>query len=584
MKEDRVKALLHKWCTSLLDTQVHSDDKRLNGALLCPACGKIHGRCFEAMYPFFEMARETGDEKWIKAAEDVFAWSEHTVSLSDGGYINDIDSEWKGITVFALIAFLDTLEGYSDLMSDEFRTALYDRAKKAADWIYNENSLLKKNTNYPVSASYALYRAGLYFEDEKLIEKSKGYEKIIYSVFTENNFVFGEGFQREMRSDKNLLAVDIGYNVEETLPAITFLGLLKNDSKLIDLAVKGYDAHLDFMLSDGAWDNSFGTRNFKWTYWGSRTSDGCAEALLLLKEHNKAFYTAAIKNLELMEKCTFSGLLAGGPDYEKAGQPMCIHHSFTHAKVLAGIIKRGLLAKEEETISVLPRYERKGLRYYKDLDTFVFSSEHYSATVTGYDWPYMAAGHTSGGTLSMLEFICYGPVLTASIGRYFLKEKNNMQVPYGKLSHECPDFRLSLVEDGTEFSSRYCDEVKLERLSDSTIKAIGYLQSEDGKEPSCRSQYSIEYQFAENGLRISIHTDRECLLILPFISCSESVKVMDDGSFISEKNNKRVDLRRLDSGKIQVPENPSYFLVPGFMFEHLELPSTNKSIDFEITL
>jgi hypothetical protein len=30
------------------------------------------------------------------------------------------------------------------------------------------------------------------------------------------------------------------------------------------------DTHLEFMLHDGAWDNSWGTRNFKWTYWGNR--------------------------------------------------------------------------------------------------------------------------------------------------------------------------------------------------------------------------------------------------------------------------------------------------------------------------
>ena len=34
------------------------------------------------------------------------------------------------------------------------------------------------------------------------------------------------------------------------------------------------ETHLEFMLPDGAWDNSWGTRSFKWTYWGGRTSDG----------------------------------------------------------------------------------------------------------------------------------------------------------------------------------------------------------------------------------------------------------------------------------------------------------------------
>ena len=36
--------------------------------------------------------------------------------------------------------------------------------------------------------------------------------------------------------------------------------------------------HMEFMLPDGGWDNSWGTRNYKWTWWGSRTSDGCQPA------------------------------------------------------------------------------------------------------------------------------------------------------------------------------------------------------------------------------------------------------------------------------------------------------------------
>ena len=31
--------------------------------------------------------------------------------------------------------------------------------------------------------------------------------------------------------------------------------------------------HLEFMLPDGAWDNSWGTRSFKWTYWGVKSSN-----------------------------------------------------------------------------------------------------------------------------------------------------------------------------------------------------------------------------------------------------------------------------------------------------------------------
>ena len=37
-------------------------------------------------------------------------------------------------------------------------------------------------------------------------------------------------------------------------------------------------SHLAFLLPDGGLDNSMGSRSCKWTYWGSRTSDGCLAA------------------------------------------------------------------------------------------------------------------------------------------------------------------------------------------------------------------------------------------------------------------------------------------------------------------
>ena len=89
------------------------------------------------------------------------------------------------------------------------------------------------------------------------------------------------------------------------------------------------------MLPDGGWDNSIGTRNFKWTYWGGRTSDGCQAALNHLGKDDVAFAESALRNLELYKACTHQGLLMGGPHYARHGEEPCIHHTFCHAKVLA---------------------------------------------------------------------------------------------------------------------------------------------------------------------------------------------------------------------------------------------------------
>lgn len=104
------RELLEDWCLALRNLQVRgTGNPRLDGGILCPACGRIHGRCWEAMYPFLHMAKVSGDESWIQAAQELFQWAEHVVSQPDGSYLNDLDSDWKGTTVFNVIQLADCL-------------------------------------------------------------------------------------------------------------------------------------------------------------------------------------------------------------------------------------------------------------------------------------------------------------------------------------------------------------------------------------------------------------------------------------------------------------------------------------------
>ena len=75
MNKKMINNLLTTWCEALYSHLLLSQDKRIDGAIICPACGKIHGRCFEAMYPFLEMARQSVDEKWINASIKLFSFS-----------------------------------------------------------------------------------------------------------------------------------------------------------------------------------------------------------------------------------------------------------------------------------------------------------------------------------------------------------------------------------------------------------------------------------------------------------------------------------------------------------------------------
>lgn len=61
------------------------------------------------------------------------------------------------------------------------------------------------------------------------------------------------------------------------------------------------NTHLEFMLPDGAWDNSWGTRSFKWTYWGGRTSDGFMGGYYAMAEQHPEYLEAIRRNIRLLK-------------------------------------------------------------------------------------------------------------------------------------------------------------------------------------------------------------------------------------------------------------------------------------------
>src|SRR5207248_6055459 len=78
--------LLQTWCDGLLAHQSANPDPALRGALLCPSCAIIHGRCGDAVYPLLRVAHTTGKAKYLEAALLVHEWSEQQVSRTDGSW------------------------------------------------------------------------------------------------------------------------------------------------------------------------------------------------------------------------------------------------------------------------------------------------------------------------------------------------------------------------------------------------------------------------------------------------------------------------------------------------------------------
>lgn len=534
--------LLESWTSALLKLQITDKTENTNfGGIMCPACGLVHGRSADAMYPLIHMAHKKNQSEYLDSALLLFRWMEKNVSQPDGSWLNDpVNHSWKGITVFTAIAIAEILKNHSALLDSSFRNELENRLKRAGDFIFENFSIKYGNINYPVTASYGLSLIGTLLDIKAYKDKGRKFAHDSLGFITKNNsFLSGEGGPYGQPSGKGCYSVDLGYNVEESLPALVLYGKLTQDKEVLDAVVPVLQSHIEFMLPDGAWDNSWGTRNFKWTYWGSRTTDGCQPAYALMADRDPRFYKVALKSTELLLKTTYNGLLYGGPHYVSHHVDPCVHHTFCHSKALATILDHKIENSATDYSKVnLPREKVYGSRFFKDIQTYLISVGKFRATVTGYDREYtMTNGHATGGALTLLWHERTGPLLAASMNEYQMKEPNNMQTDNDLNSMPLTP-RIELNNKGHFMN--ICDlSASMELTSEgekSIIKVQSRLVDGDQKSPvsgeiTCQTVYS----FSPDGIilefdAISASSGDMIQIVLPVVSQSS-----DEIEIVSEK-------------------------------------------------
>ena len=354
----------------------------------------------------------------------------------------------------------ESLNNYGYLLDDSTKAVWEERLLSAGEFIYNNDFIYTRrrdgmrnmNVNYSASATYALYSIGSMFGNESFMEKATVIASDLKDFFTETDyFLFGEGPEIWEKTKNGCLPVDLGYNVEESLPNMIQYALMAGDEKLYSIVEKSMKTHLEFMLPDGGWDNSWGTRSFKWTYWGGRTSDGFMPGYALGDVYkNPEFYEAIRENITLLKKATHDGLLYGGMHYRVFEMPACIHHTFGHAKALASFLTLPVSTPERVQ---LPRDKEYGVKYFKDIHTWLVSEGGWRATVTGFDAEYKVKGtHPMGGALSLLWHKDAGPLFAATMNEYTMIESPNMQ-SYDMEVQMGGTPRVEFIEKGISYSN-----------------------------------------------------------------------------------------------------------------------------------
>ena len=519
--------LLKTWCDAMIREQINDEnDPVSNGALYCEACDLIHGRCQESVYPFLYMVDKTGEQKYLDAAIKVMDWSVN-VDKPDGSWTNMIDPKsWWGTTVFGAIALGEALHHHGHILPIELKGKWEKRLKQAIELVYQKFDMHFSHINYRFTAIYALYFLGNYFNEEKYIVRSKEFAALISAYLTEpNKLIFGEDKPDNDKSAKGLYPIDLGYNVEETLNGVVQYAVLEKDEELLELLAESMNGHLEFMLPDGAWDNSFGTRQNKWTYWGSRTTDGCQPAFALMANRNPAFGTAAVLSTELLERCTVNGLLAGGIHYETHGVKPCMHHTFAHAKNLAFVLDNSENLKNVNKKTPVPRSTNNGVKHFPELDVWLAARGPWRSTISSYDqiWKKKYSVAATGGSLAVLWHQKVGPLFTASMAEYIEVEDYNQQPQPGE------DFCL------TPRVERFVNEVWYTNIHDLKAKVsntdkngiinfevLAALTNREKETLDASGDFKLNYVFDTEkttikALRTSIE-ENDDRLVLPIIS------------------------------------------------------------------
>lgn len=518
--------LLIELCDGLISVQDKSADKAFRGGIYCRACKNIHGRCPDAVFGFIVAAKITGDSKYLDAAKSVFDYGDNLM-CRDGGLYNDAQTTWRYTTTFHEIAVIEALHAGKDLLDAATKGKFETRAYRMAEWLYeNLNETSPANINYATTNGLALALAGKYFSKKEWLDRAKRLAYYAADHFTENHLLFGESKPHNRKSDKGCVAVDIGYNVEESVPALVKYAYETGDTALFNRLEKVVKAHLAFMLPDGGWDNTFGNRNNKWTYWGSRTSDGCAPMFLLYADRDPAFAEAAKRNTQMLQRCTIDGFLYGGVQYHLHGEHACTHHAFEHINSLAFAIEnvdeKYLLPESAE----IPSDAADVFAYYPEVRTYKIAKGDYSATITDYDFDLSFSGHASGVTLTSLFRKGKGSLIAASVTDYVLVEPTNMQQVLDRDRHRPLVPRFELIKEGVRYASSFFrkGEISAEKHEDCYVIMGKTGLSDNPGEKYLSNVIELSYTLSDSGIVLKASGAEGVKYVLPLVSGNVEVK------------------------------------------------------------
>lgn len=506
----RAEKLLKEWCDALLSYQVHTHTSYTDGALLCPACHIVHGRIADLCFPLTVLWAKTGELNYLNQADKLIDWTEYNLKSEKGFWFNDTGSRWIGTSTFAAMSIGEALYYYGELLPIEIRDKWMGIFLRICAAFVEEGKNLRPLINYYCGIAAMLAIAWKLTNQEEYYIESKRWVDVALSRFDEDGLLYGEKYPIEF--DDGTHTIDMGYNLEESLPLLLRYSLLTGEYG--DFFRERLRDHLEFLLPDGGIDNSFGTRHNKWTYWGSRTSDGLIGGLALVLDE-PMFADACERVLSLYERCTKDGLLAL-PMAEEAGEPTCLHHTFTHAKALAALVCAEYVPEVKRTF--LPCEKKYGIKEFQKGKVLLLSHGPFRATFSAMKHLHEDLAN-GGGSMNLLYHDKYGVICAATSAKFFMQETYNQQ--HLRHADEMHCMTAQFVVDG----KMACRDQKVK------------LTYSDTKISSKAEDWQAEYVFHEDVVEITLKCN-DGIYHLPIVCKKDSRIELSDNKCIIEIDKK----------------------------------------------
>jgi hypothetical protein len=419
--------VLYRLVDHLVSAQITTPSDPNFGAIVSPSLNPenkpIHSRAAEAVYPLAVAFKHRGEARYAEAAVRLGNWLVK-IQNGAGAWIEEWPdtSGWDGTTADQLISLAGAYPLLEGRLSAEEKGRWQAAITRSADWVVA--NFPKGNINYQPTGAVALVLSHKAVPAGKAgwLTKAASLMQETISAIGPDGFLLGEGD-----------GVDLGYNIAQSIGFVAMYGLLTGSAMHVEAAKKLLETHGRFMYPNGAIDNSWGTRSYKWMLEsGTKTAPGIYFTYGLLAHVDPAANRGAQLALGFLKDhfLAAEGWVVYGPHaHEHAGSnPPSNYSTFARAQSIATVVELGT---ESATLAPIAAEKKHWITTSPSIRTAVLRSDKVMATISAYraNGRYPRESVVRGGSATVVWYEGYGPtgfLQLSSPTRYTRAEAKHM--------------------------------------------------------------------------------------------------------------------------------------------------------------